>query len=1658
MAFSFFQTRKRTRRQKHHARRPRRTHHRFAGIERLESRALLAVDVTSISDVGVSFSTADENLWDDKAVVAKSFDYSIGDSFSDSIGGFSAGAGAKVKLTGGLDIGLDGFFNIGGATVDVDYLTDITVTTSGVGAADINALTAGDHVLIGTSHAPDSSGIAMSTEFSGIGAGLDFHFAMLAEANLKGKVGGSTVINKGFGIDIDETVQVLRANFDAPSDTLQLALFGQTIPELSHSNFEISYLDGSAYVPELNTGDPTDSFDDSDWNGERIKNSQLPVDRSQGQTRIDFFRLGFDLAEAMVAQAYIPTDFKFGNDNIGVEGTWISGKLEAYLGVAQKMTFTPTMKVDLNFLDEFGLSTTAMVETRPGSGVFQNVSTKRINLGDEVEIIHPGGVLNIDTDYVVSGSFRNETDIYMSPAATIEVMDAKLKSSVGNTSFTVYRESFPFSAPVPMGSMFDRTFSLDGFSEVDGSDLSLTASSPTSFTLAAAANRTNVKEGSSATVAVTIFDPAAALDDSDIYDLTVNWKDGSTESLRLDNSGSLPAHVVYDALNHQLSISHTYLDRYGLRDVAFDVVKKTPGSSNFDATTATTVPINSKNVAPELTIDSFIVAADGAATVSATYSDPGILDTHDVFVEWQSNRESRFVLPAPGGLTAGDTFIALDEDSRSVPAVLTVTAVDAAAATVSFTIDGYTYSLDEFDGDEVLLSVDDDNGGFDRESLPVPFGLNLTNVVIPASVNEGDEVTISTTYLPKPPDSSGGITYEYRHDVIVNWGDPNDGRQSTFDVYKASGLWVGRKIASSTDDTKLTITQISDIGGGAKEISFKVTREYLDDGDASTGNGTAIDTSAISIEIYDASRDPFGGAFHGTLDVVNIAPTITLDPLGEPIGEGGVMVLTGQLSDPSPLDSLEIEIDWDDGTIETFQVGSPGPHPLPIKYGHIYTVQGNYNVKATVTDDDTGTNDATLPVVVELNTPPIAVDDDVSTDEDTPLVIDVLADNGNGADSDPDGDLDPTLTILDGSLIGDGVLTHLGSGSFQYDPNGQFEYLAEGESTSTQFDYLIEDTAGQTAVGSVSITINGVNDAPVITVGASDSAVETLDETDTPLSTSATLSVADLDTTDTVSVAVSSVAVVGDDNGLGSPALLAMLSVDAGDVIDNLSTTGTINWAFNSGSEAFDHLASGESLMLTYTVVATDSESTVDDQTVTIRINGTNDAPVITVGASDSAAETLDETDTPLSTSATLSVADLDTTDTVSVAVSSVAVVGDDNGLGSPALLAMLSVDAGDVIDNLSTTGTINWAFNSGSEAFDHLASGESLVLTYTVVATDSESTVDDQTVTITLNGTNDAPVMNSLNSGHDTPCNSSADGVVLLNGTFGDLDLSDTHAVTVDWGDESGLEVLAVDQSDDMFTGTHTYATGGVFTITTIVNDGNGGTDELTTKGVSQGVGVVDGTLYIIGTDGRDDIKLKFDNKKDTLKVDAKFSHGSGGGTDGGHHHKPKGGPGHSDGGHDHFKETFQLSLIDRIVSYLCDGNDHYHGGSDGGVDAISQFVFGGAGDDHIHGGRGHDVLVGGEGNDHIKAGRGRDIVIGGSGNDKLKGGHDDDLIVGGVAANQNYLAATDAALSAWVNGSLDSALFELDTFTDDGEKDELKGEKGDDALFGGVGDKVKR
>ena len=81
--------------------------------------------------------------------------------------------------------------------------------------------------------------------------------------------------------------------------------------------------------------------------------------------------------------------------------------------------------------------------------------------------------------------------------------------------------------------------------------------------------------------------------------------------------------------------------------------------------------------------------------------------------------------------------------------------------------------------------------------------------------------------------------------------------------------------------------------------------------------------------------------------------------------------------------------------------------------------------------------------------------------------------------------------------------------------------------------------------------------------------------------------------------------------------LLAMLSVapTTGSTADP-GAAHNLTWTFNSTPQAFDYLAVGQSLVLTYTVQSTDSSTSPlsDTQTVTITINGTSDARVIAPG------------------------------------------------------------------------------------------------------------------------------------------------------------------------------------------------------------------------------------------------------------------------------------------------------------------------------------------------------------------------------------------------------------------------------------------------------------
>ncbi|MEP4441960.1 MAG: Ig-like domain-containing protein, partial [Hyphomicrobiales bacterium] len=60
-----------------------------------------------------------------------------------------------------------------------------------------------------------------------------------------------------------------------------------------------------------------------------------------------------------------------------------------------------------------------------------------------------------------------------------------------------------------------------------------------------------------------------------------------------------------------------------------------------------------------------------------------------------------------------------------------------------------------------------------------------------------------------------------------------------------------------------------------------------------------------------------------------------------------------------------------------------------------------------------------------------------------------------------------------------GTVVNNNDGTFSYDPNGQFESLAVGETASDTFTYTVDDGNGGTSTETVTVTITGQNDGPV---------------------------------------------------------------------------------------------------------------------------------------------------------------------------------------------------------------------------------------------------------------------------------------------------------------------------------------------------------------------------------------------------------------------------------------------------------------------------------------------------------------------------------------------------------------------------------------------------
>jgi len=114
------------------------------------------------------------------------------------------------------------------------------------------------------------------------------------------------------------------------------------------------------------------------------------------------------------------------------------------------------------------------------------------------------------------------------------------------------------------------------------------------------------------------------------------------------------------------------------------------------------------------------------------------------------------------------------------------------------------------------------------------------------------------------------------------------------------------------------------------------------------------------------------------------------------------------------------------------------------------------------------TSSDTARVVVELapNNPPVAVDDNIVTSEDTPVTT-VVTSN----DSDMDGNLDPTSVT---------ITSDPSNGSVVVNPDGSVTYTPDPDYTgSDSYEYQVCDTNGLCDTATVTIDVTAVNDAPI---------------------------------------------------------------------------------------------------------------------------------------------------------------------------------------------------------------------------------------------------------------------------------------------------------------------------------------------------------------------------------------------------------------------------------------------------------------------------------------------------------------------------------------------------------------------------------------------------
>gem|GEM_PF-598333 len=472
----------------------------------------------------------------------------------------------------------------------------------------------------------------------------------------------------------------------------------------------------------------------------------------------------------------------------------------------------------------------------------------------------------------------------------------------------------------------------------------------------------------------------------------------------------LPPDAVDDAFTVEWNSGTTSLD-----------VLADDSDPNSDDLTITEVSVGSQGGTIEIALDGLSINYTpaenffGEETFTYTISDGSQTDTATVTmtVEYVNHKpeagDDEFLVAQNSGVTSFDV-LSNDSDPDSID-TLTITQVSAGSAggTIEVALDGlsinYTPATDYFGEETFTYTISDGD---------------MTDTAV---------VTVTVDPPPSPPVADDDtFTVEWNtsnHTLDVLDGDTDPNANTTLTITQVSAGSAGGTIEIAQDGLSIIYTPVEDFLG---DETFTYT----------VSDGVLTDTGQVTVSAIFVNHEP---------EADDDAFTV--------VGNSGVTnfdVLDGD-TDPNEADTLtitDVSAGSAGGTIEIAEDG------LSINYTPATDYVGEETFTYTVSDGEL-TDTATVTVMVEqFNRPPVADDDEFTTDINSPMItLDVL-----DGDTDPDDD---TLTITGvsaGSAGGTIAISEDGL-SIEYTPAEDF--FGDETFTYTVSDGELTDT-GQVTV------------------------------------------------------------------------------------------------------------------------------------------------------------------------------------------------------------------------------------------------------------------------------------------------------------------------------------------------------------------------------------------------------------------------------------------------------------------------------------------------------------------------------------------------------------------------------------------------------------------